>query len=142
MSSLGDNIKNCILNNTNSIDIPVEQFEAATVDVEAIYNEIHKDAVDAYYSSNPYEIHKEENGLDFAISLDEAKKLVTENQESFTIPLKVLKPKVTVKNLGQEAFPDLLATYSTTYSNPTTLLYTPIEFNRKYQQGNKYCISS
>ena len=63
-----------------------KQFEAATVDVEAIYNEIHKDAVDAYYSSNPYEIHKEENGLDFAISLDEAKKLVTENQESFTIP--------------------------------------------------------
>lgn len=115
-NELSNNIKNCILNNTNSINIPVEQFEAATVDIEAIYNEVHKDAVDAYYSTNPYEIHKEENGLDFAISLDEAKKLVTENQESFTIPLKVLKPKVTVKNLGQEAFPDVLGTYSTTYS--------------------------
>lgn len=111
-----NSITNCIINNSNSIEIPVEQFEADTVDIEAIYNEIHKDAIDAYYSTNPYEIHKEENGLDFAISLDDAKKLVSQNQESFTIPLKVLKPKVTVKSLGQEAFPDLLATYSTTYS--------------------------
>lgn len=111
-----NSITNCIINNSNSIELPVEQFEADTVDIEAIYNEIHKDAIDAYYSTNPYEIHKEENGLDFAISLDDAKKLVAQNQESFTIPLKVLKPKVTVKSLGQEAFPDLLATYSTTYS--------------------------
>ena len=111
-----NSITTCIINNSNSIEIPVEQFEADTVDIEAIYNEIHKDAIDAYYSTNPYEIHKEENGLDFAISLDDAKKLVSQNQESFTIPLKVLKPKVTVKSLGQEAFPDLLATYSTTYS--------------------------
>ena len=111
-----NSITSCIINNSNSIEIPVEQFEADTVDIEAIYNEIHKDAIDAYYSTNPYEIHKEENGLDFAISLDDAKKLVSQNQESFTIPLKVLKPKVTVKSLGQEAFPDLLATYSTTYS--------------------------
>lgn len=111
-----NSITNCIINNSNLIEIPVEQFEADTVDIEAIYNEIHKDAIDAYYSTNPYEIHKEENGLDFAISLDDAKKLVSQNQESFTIPLKVLKPKVTVKSLGQEAFPDLLATYSTTYS--------------------------
>ena len=111
-----NSITNCIINNSNSIEIPVEQFEADTVDIEAIYNEIHKDAIDAYYSTNPYEIHKEENGLDFAISLDDAKKLVSQNQESFTIPLKVLKPKVTVKSLGQEAFPVLLATYSTTYS--------------------------
>ena len=111
-----DNIQNCILNNNTSFEIPVEQFEADTVDIEAIYNEIHKDPIDAYYSTNPYEIHKEENGLDFAISLNEAKKIVSQDQETFTIPLKVLKPKVTVKSLGQEAFPDLLASYSTTYS--------------------------
>ena len=111
-----DNILNCILNNNTSFEIPVEQFEADTVDIEAIYNEIHKDPIDAYYSTNPYEIHKEENGLDFAISLNEAKKIVSQDQETFTIPLKVLKPKVTVKGLGQEAFPDLLASYSTTYS--------------------------
>ena len=111
-----DNIQNCILNNNTSFEIPVEQFEADTVDIEAIYNEIHKDPIDAYYSTNPYEIHKEENGLDFAISLNEAKKIVSQDQETFTIPLKILKPKVTVKSLGQEAFPDLLASYSTTYS--------------------------
>lgn len=130
-----NSITNCIINNSNSIEIPVEQFEADTVDIEAIYNEIHKDAIDAYYSTNPYEIHKEENGLDFAISLDDAKKLVSQNQESFTIPLKVLKPKVTVKSLGQEAFPDLLATYSTTYSTGNANRATNISLAVKSVNG-------
>lgn len=102
--SFTTNLKNCIVNNITSMDIPVEQFEADTVDIESIYNEIHKDPVNAYYSTNPYEIHKEEEGLDFGISLDEAKKLVSQNQDYFTIPLKVLKPQITVKSLGQEAF--------------------------------------
>ena len=52
-----------------------EYPEALKALATGVYNEIHKDAIDAYYSTNPYEIHKEENGLDFAISLDDAKKL-------------------------------------------------------------------
>lgn len=133
--SFTTNLKNCIVNNITSMDIPVEQFEADTVDIESIYNEIHKDPVNAYYSTNPYEIHKEEEGLDFGISLDEAKKLVSQNQDSFTIPLKVLKPQITVKSLGQEAFPDLLATYSTTYSTGNSNRCTNISLAARSVNG-------
>lgn len=132
---LKKNIENAILNNESTVQIPVEQFEAEAVDILAIYNAIHKDAVDAYFTTNPYEIHKEEEGLDFAISLEDAQKLVSQNQATFTIPLKVLKPKVTVKNLSQEAFPDLLASYSTSYATSSANRCTNVELATKSING-------
>ena len=42
--------------------------------------------------------------------------MLTENKESYIIPLKVLSPKVTTNQIGTEAFPDLLGSFSTTYS--------------------------
>lgn len=132
---LENNINLAILNNTKFIEIPVEQFEADSVDIESIYKEIHKEPVNASFSTNPYEIHKEENGLDFAITLDEAKKIVAQQQEYYTIPLKTLKPTVTVKNLSQEAFPDLLATYSTTYSSSNVNRSTNISLATKSVNG-------
>lgn len=129
---LKNNIKAAILtNNINTIEIPVEQYEAEEVNIEAIYNQIYKEATDASYSTNPYEIHKEQEGLDFAITLDEAKKIISQEQETYTIPLKTIKPKVTVKSLPQEAFPDLLATYSTTYSTSNTNRSTNIALATK-----------
>lgn len=132
---LKKNIENAILNNKSTVQIPLEQFEAEAVDILAIYNAIHKDAVDAYFTTNPYEIHKEEEGLDFAISMEEAQKLVSQDQATFTIPLKVLKPKVTVKNLSQEAFPDLLASYSTSYATSSANRCTNIELATKSING-------
>lgn len=102
---------------TKQLEIPVEQYEADKVDIDALYNQIHKEPVDASYTTNPYEIKKEENGIDFAISMEKAREIVAEENESYTIPLKVIMPKVTVKTLPQEAFPDLLATYTTTYAS-------------------------
>ena len=115
-SEFEQKIKNAILNNESSIDIPTEVFEAETIDIDAIYKEIYKEPKNATFTTNPYTITKEEEGLDFSISLEEAKELIKQPQESYTIKLKVLKPSKTVKDLGQEAFPDMLATYSTTYS--------------------------
>lgn len=132
---LKKNLENAILNNESTVQIPLEQFEAEAVDILAIYNAIHKDAVDAYFTTNPYEIHKEEEGLDFAISLEDAQKLVSQNQATFTIPLKVLKPKVTVKNLSQEAFPDLLASYSTSYATSSANRCTNVELATKSING-------
>ena len=132
---LKKNIENAILNNESTVQIPLEQFEAEAVDILAIYNAIHKDAVDAYFTTNPYEVHKEEEGLDFAISIEDAQKLVSQDQATFTIPLKVLKPKVTVKNLSQEAFPDLLASYSTSYATSSANRCTNVELATKSING-------
>lgn len=114
--TLKNNVQLALENNESNIEIPVEEYQADEVDIDAIYAEVHKEPINATFNSNPYQIKKEEDGLDFAISLEEAKKIVLQEQESYTIPLKIVKPKITVKSLPQEAFPDQLATYSTTYA--------------------------
>lgn len=98
-----------------NFEIPVEKAQREKIDIEKIHNEIYKDAKNAYYTTNPYKIYKEENGLDFAISVQEAEKLLLENKEEFIIPLKVIEPSIKISDLGNEAFPNQLATFTTYY---------------------------
>ena len=102
--------------NTDSIEVPVEEEDPSTIDIEKIHSEIYKEAKDAYYTKDPYAVYPSETGLDFNISIDEAKQLVSTPSETYTIPLKTLYPKVTTNDIGREAFPDLLATYTTSYA--------------------------
>ncbi len=101
--------------NNKQFEIPVEKAEKEEIDINKIHDEIYKEAKDAYYTTNPYKVYKEEEGLDFAISIDEAKKILAEEKEEYLIPIKVLKPSVTVKNLDSGAFPNLLGTFTTYY---------------------------
>lgn len=112
-----------IRNNINSLNLKDSPLELITeeqspnrIDLDAIYNEIHKEPVNAYYTQNPYRVIPSENGLDFGISLEEAKQLLQEEKDEYTIPLKVLYPSVTTNMIGTEAFPDLLSDFSTKYS--------------------------
>ena len=98
-----------------AIDISTIDKEPDKLDIEKIYNEIHKNAVDAHYDSATHVVYPEENGLDFSITLEEAKAMLTEGKEEYTIPLKTLKPNVTTNMIGMEAFPNLLSTFSTRY---------------------------
>ena len=104
------------LNVNEPIELFTEDASPSTINIESIYNEIHKDPVNAYYTQNPYVIHPSENGMDFAITLDEAKNLLQEDKNEYTIPVKVVYPSVTTNMIGTEAFPDLLSTFSTKYS--------------------------
>ena len=99
----------------NPITIDVVTQDPKKVDVDQIYNEVHKDPKDAYYTKDPYTIYPSENGVDFKISIDEAKQIVETAEKECEIPLKVLYPSVTTNMIGQEAFPDLLGTFSTHY---------------------------
>ena len=103
--------------NTDSIEVPVEEAEPAPIDIDKIHSEIYKEAKDAYYTTDPYAVYPSSNGLDFNISVDEAKQMVATPQDTYTIPLKTLYPSVTTNEIGREAFPDLLATYSTSYAS-------------------------
>ena len=113
-------IKNSISNfsvfNT-PIELAVKIQQPDEIDVEKIYNEIRKEPVDAYYTKEPFEVHPSENGIDFKISLNEAKALVTsEKKEEYIIPLNIIYPNITTNMIGTEAFPDLLSTFSTKYA--------------------------
>lgn len=105
------------LNTDTPVEIIVKSEEPESIDVEKIHNEIYKEPVDAYYTQNPFCVYPHENGLDFNISLDEAKAIISsEEKEEYVIPLKTLYPNVTTNMIGTEAFPDLLSTFSTKYS--------------------------
>ena len=99
------------------IEITVKSQQPNDIDIEKIHNEIYKEPVDAYYTQDPFSVYPSENGVDFNISIEEAKSIVNnQSQEEYTIPLKILYPKVTTNMIGTEAFPDLLSTFSTKYA--------------------------
>lgn len=100
----------------NPLELITEDAYPNQIDLDAVYNEVHKDPVNAYYSQNPYVVHPSENGMDFAISLNDAKNLLQEEKDEYVIPLKVLYPSVTTNMIGTEAFPDLLSEFSTKYA--------------------------
>ena len=106
------NIKN---DNISTIEIPVEYVKADNIDIEKIHSEIYKEAQDAYITENPTTVHPHVNGIDFAISLDEAKEIINEDKEEYIIPLKIVIPNKTLSDLGEEAFPDTISTFSTKY---------------------------
>lgn len=113
-------VLNNLENATQKIEIPTISVASDPIDLDAIYQEVHKEAVDAYYTKDPFAVYPSSTGLDFSVSLDEAKAMLTEQKEEYVIPLKVVYPKVTTNDLGSEAFPDLLANYSTTFSTKNT----------------------
>lgn len=100
---------------TKEFEIKTEQCNRKEIDIEKIYNEVYKKPINAYYTTNPHEIHKEESGVDFAITLQEAKNILSENKEEYIIPLKKIQPQIKVSDLDANAFPDLLSTFTTKY---------------------------
>lgn len=117
-----DEIKNQIITAIEKLEekdtiitIPVENVEPDEIDLEKIRNEIYKEPEDAYVSKNPTTVHPHVNGVDFKITMEEAKKLLEEDKKEYTIPLKITIPSKTINDLGEEAFPDLIATYTTRY---------------------------
>lgn len=115
-----ENIKNQFNGNNELSKIPVKNSEPEEINIEKIYNEVYKEAKDAYIIEEPLELHKEEEGIDFAISIEEAKKLLMEEKETYSIPLKITKPEVEVKDLGDKLFKQTLAKYTTIYDAGNT----------------------
>lgn len=117
-------IKNGILNlslKNRNLEISTLTKQPSKIDIEKIHKEIYKECKNAYYTQNPFAVYPSENGLDFAISMDDAKNILEEeNKDEYIIPLKILYPSVTTNMIGTEAFPDLLSTYSTKYSAGNT----------------------
>jgi len=99
----------------NSIELILTPKSPDKINVEEIHKKIYKKAVNASYTKKPYNVTPSSNGLDFDISIEKAQKLVDKTEDECKIPLKTLYPKITTNDLGLEAFPNLLATFSTTY---------------------------
>ena len=100
---------------TTIVNIPVINKEPDKIDLEKIHSEIYKEAQDAYITQEPLTVHPNVNGIDFAISMEDAKKLLEEDKEEYSIPLKITIADKTVNDLGEDAFPNVLGTFTTRY---------------------------
>lgn len=100
------------------IEIPMVEATPDEINIDKIHEEVYKEVKDAYYTQDPFTVYPEEDGVDFDVN--EAKTIIAEEKEEYVIPLKITKPTKTVKDIGTEAFPDLLATFSTNYNAGNT----------------------
>ena len=101
--------------NKKEIYIHVIEKEDQDIIIKKIYKEIYKEPKDAYYTTEPFTIYPHEDGVDFAITMEEAKKLLEEEKQEYEIPLKYTSPEKTTHDIGTEAFPDLISRFSTKY---------------------------
>lgn len=95
------------------IEIPVVTKEPEKINIDQIHTEVYKEVQDAYYTKDPFTIYPEVEGVDFDV--EAAKKMLEEDKEEYVINLTITKPKVTISQIGTEAFPDQLATFKTNY---------------------------
>lgn len=97
----------------DDINIPTINKNPEEIDIDKIHSEIYKEAKDAYYTKEPFKVYPEVEGIDF--NVEEAKKILQESKEEYEIPLVITKPNITIGDIGTEAFPDKLATFTTRY---------------------------
>ena len=114
---LKEYIKECISSEKKQITIPVENTLPEKIDIDKIHTEVYKKVQNASIETNPTKINPEVNGIDFDISIDEAKKMLQEEKEEYVIPLKIIKPEITLSQLTKEAFPDKLGEFTTLYDS-------------------------
>lgn len=100
---------------SNIIQIPVIEKSPDEIDIEKIVSEIECEPQDAYLSKNPLEVHADKSGISFAISIEDAKEKLKEDKEEYSFPLSIKKANITVFDLGEDAFPNLLGTCTTNY---------------------------
>lgn len=127
-----ENAKKLILdaylnNNFNTIVLPVINVSSSKIDIDKIHNEIYTAPQDASINKDTNEISIEVTGVDFGISIDDAKLLLKNNSKQYTIPLKYTPAKITISDLGEDVFKNTLSTFNTRYNASNTDRSTNLE---------------
>lgn len=101
-------------------DITLEIIDSnpQEIDIDKIYSEVHKEAQNAYYTKEPFQVYPHVDGIDF--DLESAREMLKEDKEEYIIDLKITIPEITTNKIGSEAFPDMLSTFSTRYDASNT----------------------
>lgn len=107
-----------ITQNDTTLTLPINYTVSNSIDINKIHDEIFSEPQNASVIKNPYKISAEKNGVDFAISIDEAKELASNVDASeIYIPLKYTKPEITISDLGEDIFGTKLGTATTIYDS-------------------------
>lgn len=107
-----------IINNEETLTLPINYTTSQSINIDKIHNEIYCEPQNASVTKNPYKVSAEKDGIDFAISIDEAKELaLNKNASEIYIPLKYIKPEITIADLGEDIFGTKLGTSTTIYDS-------------------------
>lgn len=99
------------------IQIPTYVQYPDPIDVNAIHEDIFREPQNAYFTTEPYAVFADVTGIDF--DKEYLSSMIAENPEAeeYAIELQYSKAELTVQDLGMEAFPNLLGSWSTKYVN-------------------------
>ena len=99
------------------IEIPTFEKHPDPINVDSIHDDIYVKPENAYFTTDPYMVYPHVVGVDF--SVDDVKNHIEANPgvSEYIVPLTLTTPEVVTDDIGMEAFPHLLASYSTKYVN-------------------------
>lgn len=119
------------IKNRNYEDIKIEtiQKEPSEINIEKIHEEVYCEPKNAYFVKDPFELFPHKNGIDFDV--EKAKEILKEYKSEYIIPLIITAPKILTKDLGVDAFSDLLSTYSTRYDEALVSRSTNVKLATK-----------
>ncbi len=99
------------------IEVNANQKQADKIDMKKMSEDIYTEPVNAIYVKEPFSLTKEINGVKLAISPEEAQsKVDSEDKTEYSFPLTITKPEITINDIGLEAFPYKVSTFSTNYN--------------------------
>ena len=99
-----------------TITVNTYQKHADKIDMQKIGEAIYTEPVNAIYVKEPFSLTKEKNGVKLAISAEEAQAQVDgQDKQEYSFPLTITKPEITINDIGLEAFPYKISTFSTNY---------------------------
>ena len=70
-------------NSKQEIIIPIKKVKPKEIDIEEIHQEIYKQVQNAYIKKDPIQVQPHINGVDFAITKEEAKNIIKEEKEGW-----------------------------------------------------------
>ena len=99
------------------IDIPTFTEYPDKINVQAIHDDVYRQMQNAYFTTEPRMVYAQVTGVDF--NVQDVERVIEENPnaEEYAVELTFIKPEITVNDLGMDAFPDRIATFSTKYVN-------------------------
>lgn len=97
------------------IQIPTYIQYPEPINVAAIHNDIYVEMQNAYFTTEPYAVFADVTGVDFDKDLMISQIESDPNAIEYKAELVYTKPEITVNDLGMDAFPNLLGSFSTKY---------------------------
>lgn len=98
-------------------EVSATQKQADKINMAKISEDIYTEPVNAIFVKEPFSLTKEINGVKLAISTEEAQSKVDgEDKAEYSFPLTITKPEITINDIGLEAFPYKVSTFSTNYN--------------------------